>query len=190
MSNFVKFSVEDRVYNKGRRAKYVYTGSGLKVSEVIERDLKELKLPNDERFYNAWVEGFDSETEHNPGPKPFEFEAPVLRQKIKFDGVVRGLVIAFIRNGHVFVGWSIRRKDDPIKYDPEWAFVTARVTARPLHKFWIEDLPKFTNTKKVFTRWDKNGLPVYETFQENVAHTIYSVIGRAFHYYQQLESVI
>jgi hypothetical protein len=191
MSTYKKFTLAERAYGKGRRAKFVKDSN-------VDKDLFELTagldLKEDEYniLHSEWYNGYVSATKHNPLPTGFKFEAPPITQKIKFDNQTRGVVLAYMRNGHIWIGWSIRNLLD--KFDPEYAVVAARVNSMPLNKFTEDKLPKFHSRKKeVYDYGWKDGEDVLfaETFEDRVRHTVYRVVGRAFHYYQQfnLESL-
>ena len=187
MSEYKKFSVAERAYGRGRRAKFVENNPYIDTS-FIDAELLQLGILASDKVeysaaYEAWVKGFVSKTEHNPLPTKFQFEAPPIIQKIKFDNETRGVVMAHVRRGNIWIGWSVRNLLD--KFDPEKAVVDARVNSMPLTKFNENKLPKFYSRKEEWVAFDVFGDGLYETFEDRVRYTVYKVIGRALHYYQQ-----
>lgn len=190
MSKYEKFSLEERAYGKGRKTQF-QTNSVIVNPEWADRDLKEIGIKDEEMLnalYPAWLEGFFTHTDHNPLPKQPKFDAPTIRQYIKFQGMKRGVVVAYLSGDTIYIGWSIRRKSD--KFNPSRGIIDAISEAVPLFQFDPEQLPKFFSKSKdvygyTYSIEVKQDILLSETFEERVRYTVFRVIGRALHYYQQ-----
>ena len=169
MKSKVEKTILERAYSKGRRAKYKYGTNSPPLTEWIVSDMKEIGGDiSNPILHEEWLEGFYSRTEHNPQPKTAKFsDSPLLKQKIRYKGKVRGIVLAYVKNSTIFIGYSLCNPAD--RYNDELGFLLARARAVPITKFDFNTLPRFDNRE----------------LDRVVRETISKVLGRAVNYFQQ-----
>ena len=168
MSKKFEKSLFDRAYSKGRRAKFIY-GNVAPLYAWYENDMQEIGGNVDNQFmFESWKNGFNSKDDHNPLPKPTKFaDSSVLRQKIRYKGRVRGIVITYVKNTTIFIGYSLCNPID--RYNDELGFLLARARAVPISKFTFKSLPEFDNRE----------------LDRVVRETVSKTLGRALNYFQQ-----